>query len=83
VIVSQNVLIKAMAGERNQKKRLNAAPQTTKKPKLPERSVIGSSSTWKQEQLDRFGVQCEVCDMKTMIPEKWFEFKNLEQGSQK
>jgi hypothetical protein len=63
-----------MAGERNQKRRLNTAPRTPKKPKLPEKPVIGSSSTWKEEQLVQFNVQQGLIDVKRMIPEKYFNF---------
>jgi hypothetical protein len=67
-----------MAGERKQKERINAQPRTPKKPKVPERPVIGSSSTWKKEQLVRFKVQKGVADAKTIVPEKWFNFETLE-----
>ena len=43
--------------------------------------IIGSSSTWREQQLDEFGVeynQPEV-DAKSLFdePEKWFDFSGL------
>jgi hypothetical protein len=42
-----------MAGEKTQKQRLQ---QTPRKPKTPERFIIGSSSTWTEDELERFNV---------------------------
>jgi len=67
-----------MAGEKKQKARNYSQPRTPTKPRIPERPVIGSSSTWRQEQLDRFLVEQRPLDVKEMIPEKWFEFGQLE-----
>ena len=68
-----------MAGAKKQLERQQAAPRTPKTPKQSARKVIGSSSTWKQEELDRFKVQCGIeTDPKLIIPEKWFDFGNLE-----
>ena len=67
-----------MAGEKQQKARIHSKPQTPSKPRIPERPVIGSSSTWRKEHLDRFLVEQSVLEVKTMIPEKWFEFRQLE-----
>jgi hypothetical protein len=67
-----------MAGEKQQVARINSQPRTPSKPRTPERPVIGSSSTWRKEQLDRFLVAQSVLEVKTMIPEKWFEFGQLE-----
>ena len=67
-----------MAGEKQQKARINSQPQTPSKPRIPERPVIGSSSTWRKEQLDRFLVEQTVLEVKRMIPETWFEFGQLE-----
>jgi hypothetical protein len=72
------ILMIAMAGGKRQKARINSQPRTPSKPKVPERPVIGSSSTWRTEQLDRFLVWQGVSDVKTMIPEKWFEFGQLD-----
>ena len=60
-----------MAGAKKQTKRQNAAPRTPKKPKSPARpTLIGSGSTWTQEELDRFKVRVEEVDPKSTIPEK-------------
>jgi hypothetical protein len=68
-----------MAAEKKQKKRLKGKQQTPKKQKAPERPVIGSSSTWKEEELERFNVRRGAAvDVKNLIPEKWFQFDNLE-----
>jgi hypothetical protein len=71
-------LTRAMAAERKQKKRMDARPRTQKKPNVPERPFISSSSTWKKEPLKRFKVYKAVADAKTIVPEKWFKFDNLE-----
>ena len=72
--------MKAMAGEQKQKKKaMLKAPRTPKKENRPEKFVIGSSSTWKNEQLERFEVQIGgQVGVKEMIPEKWFDFRGLE-----
>jgi hypothetical protein len=67
-----------MAGARKQQKRINIQPRTPKKHRLPERPVIGSSSTWKEEQLYRFKVHQGVAEAKTLVPEKWFKFGKME-----
>ena len=64
-----------MAGERKQKERIQRTPR---KPKTPERHVIGSSSAWKEEELEKYKVQVGgEADVKKLIPEKWFEFGGL------
>jgi hypothetical protein len=70
-------LMKAMAAEKTQKERLKGTPR---KPKTLERALIGSSSTWRGEELDRFkvGRGGGVMEPKDLIPEKWFEFGSLE-----
>ena len=41
--------------------------------------VIGSSCTWKSDELDRFNVKIESgVDVRTMIPEKFFRFDHFE-----
>ena len=70
--------LKAMAREKQQKARINSQPRMPNKPRIPERPVIGSSSIWRKEQLDRFLVEQSVLEVKMMIPEKWFEFGQLE-----
>jgi hypothetical protein len=67
------ILITAMAAEK-QKARLYPEPRTPSKPKEPDRPLIGSSSTWRNDQLDRFMVDQKMLDVKAMIPEKWFDF---------
>ena len=74
-------MIKAMAGERKQKKKVMLnRPKTPKKPKKPDKPLIGSSSTWNEEQLELFKVKIgtKVTEVKSLIPKKWFEFGNLE-----
>jgi hypothetical protein len=80
VSFGNRLLMKAMAGEKKQKKIATLkGPKTPKKVKKAERFVIGSSSTWREEQLDRFkvrsGGQVAVVEI---IPEKWFDFRGLE-----
>src|SRR5271154_1602246 len=65
-----------MAGEKKQKARLREV-RTPRKLKTPERHVVGSSSTWKDEELERLKVQVREVDVKQVIPEKWFEFGDL------
>jgi hypothetical protein len=67
-----------MTGEKQQKARINSQPQTPSKPQIPERPVVGSSSTWRKEQLVRFLVEQSVLEVNKMIPDKWFEFGQLE-----
>jgi hypothetical protein len=67
-------LITAMEAEKQQKGRLYPEPRTPSKPKEPERPLIGSSSTWRNDQLDRFMVEQKMLDVKAVIPEKWFDF---------
>jgi hypothetical protein len=44
-----------------------------------ETPVIGSSSTWKQEEVDHFNVKIEKnIDVRRMIPQKFFTFDHLE-----
>ena len=66
-----------MEMEKKHKKRLEGV-ETPKKIKKPVRHVIGSSSTWKEEELDKFKVQVEEVAVKEMIPEKWFNFDGLD-----
>jgi hypothetical protein len=78
----------AMAAEKKQAQKQKAQvnqPQTPSKPRVPERPLIGSSSTWRNEQLDTFMVRQGVLEVKEMIPDKWFDFGRLEEyqrGSQ-
>jgi len=69
-----------MAGEKRQKKQAKlAGASTPKRTQRPETPVIGSSSTWNDDQLDLFKVtEAEEVDIKRMIPEKWFDYGTLE-----
>ena len=67
-----------MAGEKKQKARIDSQPRTPSKPRIPERPVIGSSCTWTKDELDRFLVEQTVLEVKEMIPEKWFDFGQVE-----
>ena len=51
---------------------------TKRKNQRLEKAVIGSSSTWKEEQLELFRVTLsDPTSAKEMIPDKWFEFSGL------
>lgn len=67
-----------MAAERVQKIRITAQPRTPSKAKEVEKPLIGSSSTWNNDQLDQFVVEQGVLDVRRMIPEKWFDFGQIE-----
>ena len=77
---TKRLLTKAMArGQKQKKQAILNAPKTPKKEKMPERFVIGSSSSWTDEQLERFDVRIEpAVRVNQMIPEKWFDFRGLE-----
>ena len=50
-------------------------PQGRRKKEVP---VIGSSCTWKQDELDHFNVRIERdVDVLSMIPDKFFDFGHL------
>ena len=50
-------------------------PQREKRKEVP---VIGSSCTWKQDELDHFGVTLHGdIDVREMIPEKYFDFEGF------
>jgi len=69
-----------MAGERRQKRRIEH--ETPRKPRTPERFVIGSSSTWRGDELERFLVRTgekAVVARGGLVPEKWFDFGKLKQ----
>lgn len=72
----------AMEGEERQKARRKKAMGSgisTPKKRRPERPVIGSGSTWTEDQLDLFRVEVKGgVDVKAMIPEKWFDFGSLD-----
>lgn len=68
-----------MEAAKYQSKRLKNEPRTPSKPQAPPRPLIGSSSTWTEEELDRFNVQrVGNVDPKHMIPEKSFDFSGLQ-----
>jgi hypothetical protein len=67
-----------MAGGKQQKKRIKPQPQTPSKPRITERPLIGSSCTWNKGELDRFLVNQRVLEVKNMIPERYFEFGQVE-----
>jgi hypothetical protein len=67
-----------MAAAKKQKAWIDSQPRTPSKPQIPERPVIGSSSTWRKDQLDRFLVEQSLVEVKEMIPGRWFEFGQLE-----
>lgn len=75
-----------MEAEKRQKKKaiVDATSSTStpqkKKTRRPEKLVIGSSSTWKEEQLELYRVVArDGIAREEMIPEKWFEFSGLEE----
>ena len=73
-------LIAAMESEKRQKKKGVMGGATTpqkKKTRRLEKPVIGSSSTWKEEQLDLYKVVAREAVVQDMIPAKWFEFSRL------
>ena len=69
-----------MEGEKRQQKRATVTDANTpRKPETPQIPVIGSGSTWGEDELDMFKVTVEGnMDVKQMIPEKWFDFGGLE-----
>jgi len=69
-----------MAKAREQAKRKRSKrEQRTPQPKEPETPVIGSSCTWRDEELDHFKVKVERdVDVRKMMPDKFFNFDHLE-----
>ena len=67
-------------GDKQDKNARLKGPNTPKKPKMPSRPVVGSSSTWKQDELDLFKVQvaAKVTEANSLIPKKWFDFGGLQ-----
>lgn len=72
------MLTLAMAGHQKQEKKRLEGVETPKKSRRPEKPIIGSGSTWKQKELDKFSVTVQETGVKDMIPEKWFDFSSLE-----
>jgi hypothetical protein len=76
--MAMGMLTIAMAGEKKQEKKRLEEVETPKRVRRPEKTIIGSSSTWKQKELDKFRVIVQERDVRDMIPEKWFDFGGLE-----
>jgi len=80
----KEVLTVAMVGEQRQNKRRKKAMvtgmSTPKKRRRPENAVIGSSSTWNEDQLELFKVEVRggIKPREIMILDKWFDFSGLE-----
>jgi hypothetical protein len=75
---------KAMAKAKQKSNRKGKQPEktTTPQPKEPDISVIGSSCTWKDVELESFMVKVERdVDVRKMIPEKFFKFDHLRRYS--
>jgi hypothetical protein len=73
------MLIPAMAGGKKHPKTAKVTGiSTPKKTTITEVPVIGSGSTWKEEHLELYKVSVIEANVKEMIPEKWFDFGNLE-----
>ena len=74
--------LKAMAKSKTHAKEKSKyrSKQRTPSPPKPERKVVGSSSTWTKEELDRFNViVTHDIDPKQMIPHKFFKFDELKE----
>jgi hypothetical protein len=71
----------ALAREKEHAKRPGRTrPRTPQREKRKEVPVIGSSCTWKQDELDHFGVEVKRdVDVRKMIPEQFFRFEHLEE----
>jgi len=71
-----------MEAEKRQKKKaavVTGGASTPKKRVKAKETIIGSSSTWTEEQLYLFRVTSkEVASAKEMIPEKWFDFSSID-----
>jgi hypothetical protein len=68
--------MKAMVAAKKQKARQQM--RTLRKPNKPERPIIGSSSTWREEELETFKVQVgREVDVTEIIPNMWLEFGDL------
>jgi hypothetical protein len=67
------------AEKQQQKKAAVGGTSTPTKPKTkPDPKVIGSSSTWKDDELELFRVSLrDAASPKEIIPEKWFDFSRL------
>jgi hypothetical protein len=55
----------------------------TPQPRAKPQPVIGSSCTWKRAELEHFNVgTVREVDVKSMIPERFFDFGHLEKYAQ-
>ena len=76
----EEVADEAMTRGKKQTHSQKTEPRTPKKPKTPVKPLIGSSSTWTEDELDRFNFRrVWNIDPKQMIPGKWFDFSGLEE----
>jgi len=69
----------AMQAANEQAEKQKLATPKPKKPKKEEVKVIGSGCTWRRTELDHFKVALDRdVDVRDMIPQRFFEFENLE-----
>lgn len=69
----------AIAMAKKQSKLRNVTPKTPQKTQEPAKMYIGSSSTWRQGQLDHFKVRIRSnVTAQEMVPVKWFDFRSLD-----
>jgi hypothetical protein len=83
VVPWEGQLTIAMSDAIQQEKRQDALPKTPKKATEPTTPVIGSGSTWKQTEIDRFAVRLprRTVGPENLLPKKWlldFDFSSLE-----
>ena len=65
------------------KKASNRTREKTPQQVQKETPIVGSSSTWKREELDHFNVMIKKdVDVREMIPENFFTFDHLEEYPQ-
>jgi hypothetical protein len=68
----------AKAKQKSTRKRKQSEKTTTPQPKEPDISVIGSSCTWGDTELESYMVTVERdVNVRKMIPEKFFKFDHL------
>jgi ribonucleotide monophosphatase NagD (HAD superfamily) len=77
------VMVKAKQDTKKQKAEDRTRDKTPQQVEKKEILVIGSSSTWKREELEHFKVTTEKdVDVTKMIPQKFFVFDHLEEYTQ-
>jgi hypothetical protein len=77
------VMAKAKQRAEEQEAEDRTRDKTPQKVEKEEVLVIGSSCTWKREDLDHFGVVIEKdIDVRRMIPARFFSFEHLEEYTQ-